>query len=92
MKKETLEKLADIQHKIWSHWMRYMFSIGEFETDSGKWTMPEEKAERWIRQLRTEYKDLSEQEKESDRQVVREFLSSIIEDFEEEIHDLIRML
>jgi len=26
MNKELLEQLAEAQHKIWSHWMKYLFS------------------------------------------------------------------
>jgi len=36
--------------------------------------MPEGKAERWMRQMNTEYADLSEEERESDRKVVREHM------------------
>ena len=60
------EKLADEQHEIWSHWMKYMFSCGEFNSD-GEWVMPEEKHDRWTRQMNTTYSNLSEKERESDR-------------------------
>ena len=60
------EELADAQHEIWSHWMRYMFSCGEFNSD-GEWVMPEEKYDRWARQMNTHYFELSEKERESDR-------------------------
>lgn len=60
------EALAAEQHKIWAHWMEYQFSCGTFEAD-GSWTMPAHKVERWQRQLNTPYEELTEKEKESDR-------------------------
>lgn len=35
--------------------------------------MPKEKVERWTRQMNTNYEDLTEKEKESDRNQVRKF-------------------
>lgn len=69
------ERLADIQHAIWSHWMTYMFSVCETyqdytEESNGNFDMiliPEDKADRWRRQMEKEYDELSEKEKESDR-------------------------
>ena len=60
------EQLADLAHKMWSGWMKWMFNIGTFNKD-GTWTMPKESVERWTRQLSTSYANLSEHEKESDR-------------------------
>ena len=63
---ELREQIADVQHAIWSHWMAYMFTCGTFNED-GSWTMPAAKALRWQRQALTEYADLTEKERESDR-------------------------
>lgn len=60
------EKIAAVQHAIWSHWMRYMFSCGTFNSD-GTWVMPADKVERWQRQAETGYLDLPDEERESDR-------------------------
>ena len=38
------ERLAVVQHAIWSHWMTYMFSCGTYD-DEGNWIMPREKVE-----------------------------------------------
>lgn len=64
-----LELHASVEHEIWSHWMRYMFSTGKMNSD-GSWTMPREKVERWTRQMNMPYSELSEEEKESDRKQV----------------------
>ena len=71
--KEQFEQLADVQHQIWSHWMQYMFTQGEFAPD-GSWFMPQEKVERWMRQMSTPYPALTEREKESDRHQVEKVL------------------
>lgn len=67
-----VEVLADIQHDIWAHWMRYMFSCGAYE--DGNWIMPKDKVERWTRQMNTKYKDLSEKEQESDIDQANKFI------------------
>lgn len=66
------KKMAEIQHDIWSHWMRFMFSCGTFD-ENGDWVMPKQKAERWQRQMNTKYQDLSEKEQQSDVDVIEEF-------------------
>lgn len=69
----TKEKLAAIQHEIWSHWMKYMFSVCQEMPHSGGFIIPAEKVERWKRQMETDYNDLTEKEKQSDIEVVEEF-------------------
>ena len=61
-----LEALAAIQHEIWAHWMRYLFSVCTLNED-GSVTIPKESVERWQRQIDTKYENLSEKEKASDR-------------------------
>jgi hypothetical protein len=64
--RELREKLAEVQHAIWSHWMSYLFSVGTRNPD-GSFTIPAEKVERWQRQMSTEYNALPDKEQESDR-------------------------
>lgn len=66
MSDELREQLADEQHAIWSHWMKYMFSCGAYQSN-GAWVMPAEKVERWQRQMDTPYDDLTDKEREFDR-------------------------
>ena len=65
MKGEKRERLASLQHNIWTHWMQYLFSKC-VRLRSGL-MIPTDKVTRWQRQMRTLYKDLPEEEKESDR-------------------------
>lgn len=51
-----LEILADLEHRQWAHWTRYMLD-----------NYTPENVQRWREQLQTEYADLSEREKDSDR-------------------------
>lgn len=78
MHKEKIEKLADQAHKSWSGWMEYLFNKSVCHSD-GSVTIPRDLVERWDRQLKTDYKDLSEKEKESDREEARKYLE-LIED------------
>lgn len=70
------EALADVSHEIWSSWMRWMFTVGTFNAD-GTWTMPAGLDERWTRQLNTPYADLSEREKDSDREQADRILAAL---------------
>jgi hypothetical protein len=77
--KEDLEERADAQHQIWSHWMKYFFSQSEMvynpELNLYHLAISKENIDRWRRQVNTDYAELSEPEKESDRKIVRKFLS-----------------
>jgi hypothetical protein len=70
---EIIEKLAVMIHEQWSGWMKYLFDKGIFKKD-GTWEMPKWAVERWKRQMKTEYNDLSEEEKESDRIEAKKFI------------------
>lgn len=63
---ELREKLAEQEHERWSRWMEYMLEQVPYN-DDGTWTMPAWAVHRWVRQMRTPYTDLSEEEKDSDR-------------------------
>lgn len=71
-----LERLADLQHEIWSHWMKYLFSVS-IENDDGTVTLSADKVGRWKRQMLTPYKDLSSREQKSDIEQARKILNII---------------
>ena len=73
---DIMETLASIQHDIWSHWMDYLFSKS-LDNSDGSVTIPREFVERWTNQQNTSYQDLTEEEKESDRNQVRKFINEI---------------
>lgn len=70
------EALAKYAHDAWSGWMKYLFEKGHSETLERPgdkmleraWIMPQWAVERWTRQMNTEYADLPEEEKKSDRE------------------------
>jgi hypothetical protein len=72
-KNNEKELLADLCHKQWSGWMEYLFSKCENNSD-GSVTIPKEFVDRWKRQLSTDYDNLSEKEKDSDRIEADKFL------------------
>lgn len=74
------EILASIQHKIWSHWMTYLFSRC-FETENGSVIIPAELVQRWKRQASTDYDKLSEEEKEGDREQADKVIATVFEWF-----------
>jgi len=72
----VIEKIADAQHKIWSHWMDYLFSTCE-ERNDGCVVIPKDKVDRWKRQIKTQYIDLSESEKDSDIKIAFDVLKVV---------------
>jgi len=75
-KSEMFERLADIEHQRWSDWQKYImaesFKVVSRSDDLIHLTIPTEYWENWNKQIKTDYKDLSEKEKDSDRdQVMR---------------------
>lgn len=73
-----IDALADIEHDRWSHWQRYMHEKGVRQAD-GSLLIPPDLVAQWDRQIATPYAELSEEEKESDREQVRKYLPTIAE-------------
>ena len=63
---ELIEELAAVMHRSWSHWMRWIFQVCKWNED-GSVLIPAEYVTRWKRQMATDYADLTEREKDSDR-------------------------
>jgi hypothetical protein len=68
------EQFADLAHKQWSGWMEYLFEKST-KNEDGTVTIPRWAVDRWSRQINTEYKDLSQQEQDSDRTEADKFLA-----------------
>ena len=79
LNKETIEELADLEHDSWARWMKYLFSVSK-KNEDGSVTIPKDKVERCERQMNTDYNDLSNKEKESDRKEVRKFIKVVKDD------------
>ena len=66
------EKLAALMHEIWGEWWDYMFQDiypGQLEENwDSSFVIDDDLVERWNRQRATPYDELSEKEKNSDRQ------------------------
>lgn len=73
---ELIEKLAAIEHERWADWQKWMHSMLKVN-DSGEYTLPTEAIRGWDRQIETPYSELSEKEKESDREQVRRYWSLV---------------
>jgi len=69
---ELFEKLAAIEHERWADWQKYMHAqcVGH---DAESVLLPRISYDHWERQIATAYDDLSEAEKESDRDQVRRY-------------------
>jgi hypothetical protein len=69
-----LERMADAVHQVWCMWMEYQFSLGLVLRDKGFKINPKEHG-RWRRQTMTSYAELSEEEKQSARDIARRYLN-----------------
>lgn len=68
-----LERMAEEIHIVWSGWLKYMFTKGLWA--QGQWTMEEFARQRWVRQMKTSYAQLSESEKDTDRHIAERYLN-----------------
>lgn len=75
---DIIDELAHIEHERWAHWQRYMHGKCEHRAD-GTLVIPADLVTQWERQIATPYCELSEAEKESDREQVRKYLPTIVE-------------
>ena len=77
---DLIEELAAIEHERWAHWQRYLHSQGSMRGD-GSIVLPADLVARWERQIATRYDELSEEEKQSDREQVMKYLPLIFPTF-----------
>ena len=77
------EKLAKFIHEdIWAHWMQYLFSKceqGGYDDWDGTMTISADDYVRWERQMNTNYEDLPEDEKKSDRELAEKLMKLLEE-------------
>lgn len=71
-----LNRIADLQHEIWSHWMRYLFEVS-LQNEDGSVTIPTDKVKRWKHQMTTKYVDLSTDEQKSDLEQAQKVIAVI---------------
>lgn len=77
MNEDLIEKIADFMHDQWSHWEKYKWSLKTDYSDNNNEITIYWKSldyERWRRQMNTPYSELSEKEKDSDREWARKLI------------------
>lgn len=73
---EILEELSDNEHSRWANWQKYVHSKC-IKNKDGSLTIPKEYVDHWNYEINTEYKDLPENIKESDRKEARKILETL---------------
>lgn len=73
-KDEFVEKGANLEHIRWAKWQYYLHTCLIWNDTIKNWELTNEQKERWDRQIRTPYDQLSESEKESGRKESRVYL------------------
>lgn len=68
-----LEKLAALEHEQWAHWTEHMLD-----------NLTEENTARWRGQIAASYADLTEEEKDKDREWARRVWGVVLEHFRKE--------
>ncbi|WP_231877974.1 hypothetical protein [Gluconobacter albidus] len=71
-----IDELASIEHERWAHWQRYMHDKAARQSD-GSLLIPSNLVAKWERQIDTPFNELSDKEKESDREQVEKYLPII---------------
>jgi len=91
--KDIIEHFANLEHERWSKWQKYMHSkFVEHSDGKGDYVcLPTELFRRWERQINTPYADLSEQEKQSDREQVMPYVNWHKQSLKQFIDELIKV-
>lgn len=71
-----IEELADIEHQRWADWQKYLHGLCIVNAD-GSLTIPASNVAHWRRQIHTSYAELTEREKQSDRDQVERYMPII---------------
>lgn len=100
---ELIEKVADFMHDQWSHWMKYLYSkltvsdeinwksLGDRTMNdmyASRRTIDQFDHEHWKRQMETPYAELSEKEKDSDREWAMKLIKLLSEEGVDDASDL----
>ena len=72
-----MDKKAKIAHQIWSHWMKQFTSICIPAGPNGTYIVPQCDLNRWKRLMVTEFKDLTDDEKESDYEMAELYMKDL---------------
>ena len=76
--KSIVEELSSIEHQRWSNWQSYVHEQC-LQTPEGNLIIPANCVERWNRQISTPYSQLTESEKQSDRDQVNLYLPHLMD-------------
>ena len=77
-----IEQLEEKEHERWAHWQRYMHEQCKQEAN-GDLTIPARLVSQWQRQIDTPYNELTEKEKDSDREQVMNYIPLISSELSE---------
>lgn len=72
------EEIASWIHDLWCGWMKYLFKKSE-EKEDGSVVISKENVKRWKRQTYSDYSELPDNEKDSDREITGNLLRFITE-------------
>ena len=81
---KTTERVAALYHVEWANWLKFLFSKCE-KHSNGDYTIPKWIAEKWQKEMGTEYFSLSEDDKNSDRKEAKKFVNLILQMIEREL-------
>ncbi|MGF9567859.1 hypothetical protein AAIH70_30770 [Neorhizobium sp. BT27B] len=71
-----VETLAALEHERWAHWQSYLHGKA-IKQEDGSLMIPSELVKKWEKQIATPFANLSNEEKESDREQVQRYLPTI---------------
>ncbi len=92
LKRQLKEQLADIEHQRWAHWQRYCHSKMQTQSSPHGVVLPFDLYEHWERQINTPYAELSDIERQSDREQVDRYWPLIESLIEQVVDDFMQAL
>ena len=77
--KEIIEIMARVEHERWAKWQKYLHSKCTVYRN-GTVSFPHDLFRHWERQIKTPYSELSEREKEMDREEARTTMKALLDE------------
>ena len=85
-----LEEAAALEHERWARWQKYLHSKLVLPSQDNGWAwLPKKMYQRWERQIKTPYSELSEEETESDRKEVRKYFPLIQKNYQQLVEEAV---
>ena len=92
-----VEKGADLEHDRWARWQKHIMEnsfsiIDDYDSSEITLKIPKEWWENWQRQITTSYSELSEEDKEKDRDETRNYIPLVKQTLQSQLEEVKQLI